>query len=80
MNCNVLYPFRGRLPVVCNALKNLFLLPVKTEKISYLSPDWFSFDNHVLVGGGDKEVYTALARFRCIYRIVLIECQKPKLK
>ncbi|XP_073247679.1 uncharacterized protein [Porites lutea] len=29
---------------------------LKTERIGYLSPDWFSFDNHVLVGGGDKEV------------------------
>jgi len=29
---------------------------LRAENISYLSPDWFSFDNHVLVGGGDKEV------------------------
>lgn len=32
---------------------------MRTEKISYLSPDWFSFDNHVLVGGGDKEVHNS---------------------
>ena len=38
------------------ALNVFVFLPVRTEKISYLSPDWFSFDNHVLVGGGDKEV------------------------
>lgn len=36
-------------------LERLFS-PVNAEKISYLSPDWFSFDNHVLVGGGDREV------------------------
>ena len=34
----------------------VFLSPVRTEQIAYLSPDWFSFDNHVLVGGGVREV------------------------
>ncbi|XP_078354976.1 uncharacterized protein LOC144639563 [Oculina patagonica] len=29
---------------------------LNAERISYLSPDWFSFDNHVLVGGGDREI------------------------
>jgi len=33
-----------------------FVSPVRAEKICYLSPDWFSFDSHVLVGGGDREV------------------------
>lgn len=35
---------------------NALFSPVNAGQISYLSPDWFSFDNHVLVGGGDKEV------------------------
>ncbi|XP_020631864.1 uncharacterized protein LOC110068793 [Orbicella faveolata] len=34
---------------------------LRAEKICYLSPDWFSFDSHVLVGGGDREVSRAIS-------------------
>ena len=39
-----------------NLADGFFVSPVRAEKICYLSPDWFSFDSHVLVGGGDREV------------------------
>lgn len=50
-------PLYHHLVSMLHPLTNgFFVSPVRTEKISYLSPDWFSFDNHVLVGGGDREV------------------------